>query len=39
MYIGKKGVFGGNVKLVGVNEIYKLSVNVYYISGGQITET
>jgi hypothetical protein len=39
MYIGRKGVFAGNVKLIAVNEIYKLSVNVYYISGGQNTET
>jgi hypothetical protein len=29
-------VFGGNIKLIAVNEIFKLSVNVYYISGARL---
>jgi hypothetical protein len=39
MCIGWKELFGGNVKLTAVNEIYALPVKVYYVFCSQLTET
>jgi hypothetical protein len=36
--MGKNGVFVGNVEITAVNEIYKMSVNVYYVSLSNLAE-
>jgi hypothetical protein len=38
MYRGKNGVFGGNVEITAVSEIYKMSVSVYCVSLSNLTE-
>jgi hypothetical protein len=37
--MGGNGVYGGNVEIIVVNEIYKASFIEYFVSGGQITES
>jgi hypothetical protein len=36
--MGKNGVFDGNVEITAVDEIYKMSVNVYYVSLSNLAE-
>jgi hypothetical protein len=38
MYVGKNGVYSGNVKITAVTENYKMSVGVYFVSEVQITK-
>jgi hypothetical protein len=35
----ENGVQGGNIKVIGINEIYKVSVSVYFVSEMQITQS
>jgi hypothetical protein len=37
MYMGRNGVYGGNVEIITITGIYKMSLSVQYISGGQMT--
>lgn len=37
-YMGKKRVYGGNVERTAISEIYKMSVNIYFVSERQITQ-
>jgi spore coat polysaccharide biosynthesis protein SpsF (cytidylyltransferase family) len=37
MYMGKTGVYDGNVNIIATSEIYKVLTSVYYVSEGQIT--
>jgi hypothetical protein len=38
MYVWRNGLFGGNVEVIAISVIYKVPVNVYIASGGQITQ-
>jgi hypothetical protein len=37
-YTEKIGVHGGNVKIIHVREVYKVSICLYFVSQGQITQ-
>lgn len=37
MYVAN-GVYGGNVKIISINDIYEVSLIVYFLSQGQITQ-
>jgi hypothetical protein len=39
MYEGKDGVYGGNVRIIIISEIYKVLVSIYFVPEGQISET
>jgi hypothetical protein len=38
-YVGKNGVCGGNADIIAINEIYKVPVSVYFVSGGHNTQS
>jgi hypothetical protein len=35
--MGINGVFGGNVQIIGVNQMYEMSINLYFMSEGRLT--
>jgi hypothetical protein len=35
--MGQNGVYGGNVKIIAINEIYEVYVSIYFVSEDQIT--
>jgi hypothetical protein len=35
----KNGLYGGNVEIIAISVIHKVSVNVYFASEGQTTRT
>jgi hypothetical protein len=38
LYVRKYGVYGGNVEITAISEIYKMSVNIYFVYARQITQ-
>jgi hypothetical protein len=32
------GLYGADIEIICISEIYQLSLNVYFVSGGQITQ-
>jgi hypothetical protein len=38
MYMGKAGVYEGNVEIIALSEICKIYVSVYSVSNGQINQ-
>jgi hypothetical protein len=38
LYVGKNGVYSGNVETTPISEIYKMSVHIYFVPERQITQ-
>jgi hypothetical protein len=34
--VGENGLYGGNVEIIAIIEIYKLSIGVYFVTESQI---